>query len=436
VAGAWSCAVVAALLLAPSARAESPLDARSVERLQVDDVSWPADRRPVVELHVRALSHAGSPVTGLRPADVQVWQDEVQIESDRISVKSFTPAEPFAVVLALDVSKSMRGETLKRVKQGALAFLERLRTPDRSALVTFAEEARVVADFSVNRQKTKDALNALEIDPERSQRSFLYDGTRAAIELIRQDASLPRRAYVVLFSDGGDADSSTTLERAVKAARGVGDAPPIVLFALGYPALGSDLGELRALTAQSAGEFRQVDLDQIPRAFEDFAEQIESSYLIAFRGVMDGQSHSLRVAIEGQSATVEALYPYEPPPPWRLIAAAGGGVLALVLLAVLWLRRSRNVGSLRVLSGPRAGGLIALRGPRMTVGNADGNDVILDVRTVSRRHAEIVVRRGRVEIRDLHSTNGTRLNGVPIEIAPLQPGDKIEIGDVELVYEP
>ena len=50
--------------------------------------------------------------------------------------------------------------------------------------------------------------------------------------------------------------------------------------------------------------------------------------------------------------------------------------------------------------------------------------------------ATITVARGkRVEIQDLHSTNGTLVNGSSVRTSPLQPGDKIRIGRVELVFE-
>lgn len=54
---------------------------------------------------------------------------------------------------------------------------------------------------------------------------------------------------------------------------------------------------------------------------------------------------------------------------------------------------------------------------------------------VSRRHAEIV--RGEddtLSVRDLGSTNGTIVNGTPIETHRLVNGDRIQIGTVELEY--
>jgi pSer/pThr/pTyr-binding forkhead associated (FHA) protein len=56
---------------------------------------------------------------------------------------------------------------------------------------------------------------------------------------------------------------------------------------------------------------------------------------------------------------------------------------------------------------------------------------------VSRYHAELHVTGRKVEIVDLHSANGTHINGNRVERAALtlRPGDRIRIADVELVYE-
>jgi pSer/pThr/pTyr-binding forkhead associated (FHA) protein len=51
---------------------------------------------------------------------------------------------------------------------------------------------------------------------------------------------------------------------------------------------------------------------------------------------------------------------------------------------------------------------------------------------VSRRHAEIAVRAGVCQIRDLDSCNGTLLNGRFVERARLKRGDLLVIGETEL----
>ncbi len=61
----------------------------------------------------------------------------------------------------------------------------------------------------------------------------------------------------------------------------------------------------------------------------------------------------------------------------------------------------------------------------------------LDV-SVSQRHCELEEIDGRLMVRDLGSKNGTFVNGVQIEIAPLLPGDKLTVGQASFVaaYEP
>jgi TonB family protein len=63
------------------------------------------------------------------------------------------------------------------------------------------------------------------------------------------------------------------------------------------------------------------------------------------------------------------------------------------------------------------------------VGKLSRSDLRLDDENISRRHARILIdREGRVQIEDLESTNGTRLNGMHVNKAFLSDGDEIELG--------
>lgn len=71
-----------------------------------------------------------------------------------------------------------------------------------------------------------------------------------------------------------------------------------------------------------------------------------------------------------------------------------------------------------------------------TLGRAATNQFVVDVAGVSRNHAVIQPgERGGHVITDLHSTNGTYLNGLRLERSTaLHDGDAIEIGGVKLAY--
>ncbi len=63
------------------------------------------------------------------------------------------------------------------------------------------------------------------------------------------------------------------------------------------------------------------------------------------------------------------------------------------------------------------------------IGRGAGNDLVIDDLVVSRRHAELRARPdGTYEIADLGSHNGTFLNGRPVTVALLSPGDVVGIG--------
>src|SRR5262245_15104769 len=72
----------------------------------------------------------------------------------------------------------------------------------------------------------------------------------------------------------------------------------------------------------------------------------------------------------------------------------------------------------------------------LTVGKSTDNDVVVDHPTVSRNH--LVVRRqgDRFLVEDLGSTNGTFVDGAQVREAYLRPGALLEMGDVQLRFQP
>jgi FHA domain len=65
----------------------------------------------------------------------------------------------------------------------------------------------------------------------------------------------------------------------------------------------------------------------------------------------------------------------------------------------------------------------------MTLGREAGCSVVLRSSFVSKQHAVVRYEGGQFLVEDLNSSNGTRVNGAPISIWQLTPGDRIEIGD-------
>ncbi|MBW1929303.1 MAG: FHA domain-containing protein [Deltaproteobacteria bacterium] len=71
---------------------------------------------------------------------------------------------------------------------------------------------------------------------------------------------------------------------------------------------------------------------------------------------------------------------------------------------------------------------------RITLGRSKDNDLVISDNTVSRHHAEIRKSKDGYLLIDLGSYNGTRLNGKPIQTAPLTDNDLVQIGLTKMVF--
>jgi pSer/pThr/pTyr-binding forkhead associated (FHA) protein len=71
----------------------------------------------------------------------------------------------------------------------------------------------------------------------------------------------------------------------------------------------------------------------------------------------------------------------------------------------------------------------------ITVGRVEDNMIQIDDASVSSHHAELVRDGDDYLLRDLDSTNGTRLNGTAHTEGRLKDGDEITFGKIDAIYE-
>jgi sigma-B regulation protein RsbU (phosphoserine phosphatase) len=77
-----------------------------------------------------------------------------------------------------------------------------------------------------------------------------------------------------------------------------------------------------------------------------------------------------------------------------------------------------------------------LQGTAVSIGRASDCSIPVKDRYLSRKHAEIVAERGSWILKDCGSANGTYLNGSRVDRDhPLRTGDRIRLGDTEIVFE-
>jgi len=74
----------------------------------------------------------------------------------------------------------------------------------------------------------------------------------------------------------------------------------------------------------------------------------------------------------------------------------------------------------------------------LVVGRRESVDIVLRFPNVSGQHCELSLVDGYWTIKDLRSSNGTKVNGVRVSEQRLQPGDKLSIAkhSYEISYDP
>jgi predicted component of type VI protein secretion system len=71
----------------------------------------------------------------------------------------------------------------------------------------------------------------------------------------------------------------------------------------------------------------------------------------------------------------------------------------------------------------------------VTIGRAPDNMIVVEDPSVSSRHAQLEQSGQTYHLKDLESTNGTRVNGLPIKDTVLRFDDRVRFGKVEARFE-
>lgn len=88
-----------------------------------------------------------------------------------------------------------------------------------------------------------------------------------------------------------------------------------------------------------------------------------------------------------------------------------------------------------VQSEEQAGQVFDLKGEVCRVGRINENEIVIQHKSISSHHAEFVLDGNDYLIKDLDSTNGSRVNGERIRSIKLRKGDLVRVGNIELIYE-
>jgi VWFA-related protein len=267
----------------------------AIVALQAQDVTF-SSRIEAVRVDV-LVTDGGVPVRGLGRADFEVRDNGVLQEVELVSFEQI----PLNVILALDMSDSVAGDRLTRLRDASGAVLAGLKPEDQSALVTFNHVVQIGAKLSKNIDMVRRALDG----PGFSGETALVDATYTGIAIGESDAG---RSLLIIFSDGLDTSSWLSADKVLDAAK----RSDVVAYAVAVRSTGRP-DFLRDLTSFTAGHLFEVDgTERLDAVFTGILDEFRRRYLVSYtpRGVAKNGWHRLDVSVK-RKATIKARPGYQ-----------------------------------------------------------------------------------------------------------------------------
>jgi VWFA-related protein len=297
--------VVAAFIIGAPPR---PLDARP------QDPQQPTFRAgvDVVSVDVSVRDRGRKPLADLRDDEFQVLDNGVPQRVIDVSYGKL----PIDVTIALDVSFSVTGATLDRLRTAIAQLMRDFGRDDRLKLIFFNSRVMRVVDFTTDISAVEQAIRNVSAGGGTS----ILD----AISVALISASHPdRRQLVVLFTDGNDSNSATDPGVLLGVAQRTTATLTVVMpgtSTLVIPGTGSiapraappasrQLLAYTALVADTGGSVIPVAANSdLTATFKSALEEFRTTYVLHFSpaGVDRGGFHTLQVNVTRPNAVTKA----------------------------------------------------------------------------------------------------------------------------------
>lgn len=452
--------------------------------LKLSQAHWAV---PSLTAYLDVRNAEGQEMTGLQPAQLTASLGDTPLAVRQIQPFGQT-GEGVAYIFLVDVSLSVKPEQFAKIRAALASWTEALTDADRMALLGFGDSVAPIIDFTADKAKLKQAISLLQ---PHAKQTTLHQGLIQAEQWGRRaDAGLPLRRAIVLLSDGLDDMSGGPSQEEVLAQMAI-DRTPLYAMGLAVPKSGGaqEAGSkaLGLFARSSGGDYVGVGKQALAAVYANLRQRIRQVAVVSLdcgNCLADGRVQRLQITLQDSGLAlsdgldVRTLPPLPPPQPktpdhpaaapiwrqpWIYIGVPLVGLL-LVIGVFFSMRRQRPVepplaqdadsGATLPVFTPVAlppvpncrVRLVELgskgRGHTYEVAIADqavigrGSQCAVPIVTdpeISNHHCALIYQNQAIFLRDLGSTNGSQVNGVPISSDYcLQEGDVIGIGRTQL----
>jgi tight adherence protein B len=240
-----------------------------------------------------------------------------------------------SVVVAIDTSRSMQGNSLSNASVAAQSFVKRKASGDRISVISFGRSVAQLTGFSTASADAAGVLSGLAVDSQ--QGTALYDAVVAAAKSLRT-SQLPGRV-IVLLTDGRDVSSTASLAEAIDAARRANAS----VYSIGIESRDFNPHALQALARGTNGTYYGAGSSSaLQEIYGSIVAELNRTWRVGYdTSARPGDRLHLSVAIPGvgsaqRSVEVPAAFGTPAPTPSSgilpAVAYSGLGTLVLALL--------------------------------------------------------------------------------------------------------
>jgi Ca-activated chloride channel family protein len=250
------------------------------------------------------VTESGRFVPGLSPKAFKLFEDGVPQKIQHFAAEG----SPLEIVVAIDVSESMT-QAMPQLKNAVKKFLAALGPKDQVTLAAFNDNM-----FTLTRRETSAAQRVRAVD-----RIAPWGGTALYDVIVRgvqQLSKQPGRRVLVVFSDGDDRTSHSTIKTVEEAVR-ANDAT-LFMVALGRGVREAQLKSgIERLVNLSGGRLIFVERsDELQGPFAEILEELSHQYIVGYESTNpkhNGAWREVKVEVPGTRYAVRARQGYRAP---------------------------------------------------------------------------------------------------------------------------
>jgi tight adherence protein B len=253
--------------------------------------------------------------TSVSGSDVHITENGQSVTGAVVRPIANAGASDFGVVLAIDVSPSMKGAPLARAMDAARALAAQRTGKQDLAVVTFDQRARVALPLT---HDPKAIARVLAHTPPVGSGAYIYNALTVAVQQLA-NAKIAAGA-VILLSDGASVGAKPLPGHRVTATA-IGAAAAAAhaqIYTVGLRDSSYTPQRMSLLARVGGGAFIESSSSQLASVFTKIEAGLTSAYVARYRSLeTPGKRVAVAVTVDGIPQGASLVYD-TPQPPWRV----------------------------------------------------------------------------------------------------------------------